>query len=551
MGFLPTYKIVDHYETKTLLMFLNLVAGVSIFFFGYDQGMMSGVNNSPNYATRMRFGYGNEEGGVVVTNSTRQGGIVAIYYFGTLLGAVAGGYLGDKLGRVKSIAVGCAWAVLGASLQCSAMNIAWMCCARVINGVGTGILNAVVPVYSAETAEYKSRGMFIAFEFTLNIFGVVVAYWLEYGLSYVNGGYSDVRWRLSIGFQIIPLLFLFAAIWVFPESPRWLVKNGQTEEARYILQRLRGTETDEAETELQDILHIVELEHENSKLNSYWNMFFGIGSGDLHLGRRVQLVIWLQILQEWIGIAGITVYAPTIFSNAGFDTDKSNWLSGLNNVFYMFATIINAFTVDRFGRRMTLYWGAIAQGIAMFLAGGFSRAQINYPDNTSWGAASASFIFIYTSVFGATWLVVPWLYPTEVFPLEVRARGNAFGVIGWSIGNGWLTLLCPIMFNHIGEKTLYIFGACNAISIPIVYCLYPETAKRTLEEVDFLFAAKTPWAWDAEKEFKRLSDEDRVNRVNRPVGGAKAHELDNLQGSSAGDSASSQAGSVMNAAGKD
>lgn len=528
------------------------MAGVSILFFGYDQGMMAGVNNTPYYATRMDFGYGNDEGGVVVTNSTRQGGIVAIYYLGTLFGAIAGGYLGDKLGRVKSIAVGAAWAILGASLQCSAMNVAWMCCARVINGCGTGILNAVVPVYSAETAEYKSRGMFIAFEFTLNILGVVVAYWLEYGLSYVNGGYSDIRWRLPIGFQIAPLLVLFAAIWVFPESPRWLIKNGQNDEALYILQRLRGTETNEAEEEYQDICHIIELEKHNSKLNSYWNMFFGIGSGDLHLGRRVQLVIWLQILQEWIGIAGITVYAPTIFANAGFDSNKSNWLSGLNNIFYMFATIINAFTVDRFGRRMTLYWGAIAQGIAMFLAGGFSRAQINNPDNTAWGAASASFIFIYTSVFGATWLVVPWLYPTEVFPLQVRARGNAFGVIGWSIGNGWLTLLCPIMFNHIGEKTLYIFGAFNVVSLPIVYCFYPETAKRTLEEVDFLFAAKTPWAWDAEKEFKRLSDEDRIARANEGISGAKAHEMDKLRGAEAGlngDASSSE--SVLNAPNKD
>lgn len=96
----------------------------------------------------------------------------------------------------------------------------------------------------------------------------------------------------------------------------------------------------------------------------------------------------------------------------------------------------------------------------MFLAGAFSRLgqdASNAGDSgkaASYGAAAASFVFVFTSVFGATWLTVPWLYPAEIFPLEVRAKGNAWGVFGWSIGNGWLTLLCPVMFNAIGEKTV-------------------------------------------------------------------------------------------------
>ncbi|KAL8862201.1 MAG: hypothetical protein Q9198_010497 [Flavoplaca austrocitrina] len=106
--------------------------------------------------------------------------------------------------------------------------------------------------------------------------------------------------------------------------------------------------------------------------------------------------------------------------------------------------------------------------------------------------------------FGATWLTVPWLYPAEIFPLEVRARGNAWGVVGWSIGNGWLTLLCPVMFKNIDEKTLYIFAACNVITIPMVYCLYPESNQRTLEEMNLLFAADSIWNWDAEKNYKLL-----------------------------------------------
>lgn len=132
----------------------------------------------------------------------------------------------------------------------------------------------------------------------------------------------------------------------------------------------------------------------------------------------------------------------------------------------MFATLICVFTLDRIGRRWTLYWGAVGQGIAMFLAGGFSRLGQDARDAgnsgqaASYGAAAASFVFIFTSVFGATWLTVPWLYPAEIFPLQVRAKGNAWGVFGWSIGNGWLTLLCPVMFNAIGEKTVCLAYEC-------------------------------------------------------------------------------------------
>ena len=105
---------------------------------------------------------------------------VAVYYLpGTLFGAFLGGWFGDRYGRIKTIALATLWAIVGATLQCSAQNAKWMFCARTLNGIGTGILNAITPVWATETASHTSRGQFVAIEFTLNIFGVVVAYWIE------------------------------------------------------------------------------------------------------------------------------------------------------------------------------------------------------------------------------------------------------------------------------------------------------------------------------------------------------------------------------------
>ncbi|RMY19458.1 hypothetical protein D0867_04670 [Hortaea werneckii] len=462
---------------------------------------MGGVNTTRDYAELMTFGHWT--GSIVhVDKPLLQGGIVAVYYLpGTLVGALWGGWLGDRYGRIFTIAFATLWAIVGAALRCSAMNADWMFCARVFNGVGTGILNAITPVWATETASHTSRGAFVAMEFTLNIFGVVVAYWLEYGTSFYGDGTSGFIWRFPIAFQIVPLLALLGIVWWMPESPRWLVKVGRDDEARFILGRLRG-EDDEglAEAEFQDIKNICRLEQENSQQSSYISMLLGRKQGKLHTARRVQLVVWLQILQEWIGIAGITIYGPTIFTIAGIAPADRQW----------FATLICVFTLDRIGRRWTLWWGAAGQAITLFCAGGLAYATQHSTGShrEHVGGAAVFFVFLYTAIFGATWLTVPWLYPAEIFPLQIRAKGNAWGVIGWSIGNGWTVLLLPTIFERLNEKTLYVFGGVNIFAIIVVWAFYPESNQRTLEEMNLVFAADSVWTWDAEKHFAKLKEQN-------------------------------------------
>lgn len=134
---IPSWNLVHKLEKRNLLIAINSVAALSILFFGYDQGMMSGVNNSKDYIDLMGFGYTELKDGMptpVVTNSLLQGGIVAVYYLGTLCGAFLGGWVGDRIGRIKTIAVGAVWGIIGAALQSSAMNHNWMICGKTTLG---------------------------------------------------------------------------------------------------------------------------------------------------------------------------------------------------------------------------------------------------------------------------------------------------------------------------------------------------------------------------------------------------------------------------------
>ena len=157
-----------------------------------------------------------------------------------------------------------------------------------------------------------------------------------------------MAWRTPLALQIIFIIIIGIGINFFPESPRWLMKVGREEEARNVLQ---ATRDGDVRHELKEIKKVVKFELETSTANHYWAMLFPKDKYSRGLRWRVFLAVWLQIMQELVGIGVITVYAVDLFESAGFSEELSKLLAGFNNLSYMFSVIFAVYTLDRFGRR--------------------------------------------------------------------------------------------------------------------------------------------------------------------------------------------------------
>jgi hypothetical protein len=342
--------------------------------------------------------------------------------------------------------------------------------------------------------------------------GIFCAYWTGWGLSFIADQEATIRWRLPLALQVLAPTIMIPLMWILPESPRWLIKEGHQDEALKIIAVLRGNgdaEHPDVRREFVDIMKTIEDDKQLADFNSYWRIITDFKKDRLHYGRRAILAFGIQILVEvGTGIALTTIYAPTVFKQAGFDAYKSGWLSGVNGAMGVLGTMCAVFLCDRLGRRTNLMVGNAIMGTLMWIYAGLSKGALDNPDRQAvFGAAASSMILLFTFTLCVFWMIVCFIYAAEIFPTALRAKGNGFLTAGWGIGIGSGVLWFPLVVSKLGYQTFYIFGALNYVWIAVVYCFFPETAGRSLESIDLLFRSNSWLVWENEKDFVRLSAE--------------------------------------------
>ncbi|KAI2643153.1 general substrate transporter [Xylaria nigripes] len=463
---------------------VGLVAGCDFLLFGYDQGVMGGILTMSQFLDV--FPSINPDDPSIKNDSTiksqrasTQGIAIASYNLGCFLGAVISIFISDKLGRKRMIVLGTSIMVIGAILQASATSLPHLIVGRIVTGVGNGGNTATVPTWQSETSRAHKRGKLVMIEGALITGGITISYWLDLGFSFAP---SSVAWRFPIAFQLVFCIFILCLVWNLPESPRWLILKNRDDEAIEVLAALADSSPDDKMIQ-DDFLAIKETVLEMSK-GSFSDLFKMTKDREFH---RTMLAYVNQLFQQISGINLITYYAAVIYSGLNLSGFLSRLLAALNGTEYFIASWPAVYLVERVGRRKLMLFGAVGQAATMAsLAGAASLTEgPNPPRGPS--IAVIALLFIFNTFFAVGWLGMTWLYPAEIVPLKIRAPANALSTSANWIFNFLVVIITPIAFNNIGYRTYIIFAVINAFMVPSVYFFYPETAYRSLEEMDTIF----------------------------------------------------------------
>ncbi|KAF8229257.1 general substrate transporter [Tricholoma matsutake] len=503
-----------------LNIWVTVACTTAMTLFGYDQGVFGGIIVTQDFLNTM----GNP-------NTNLQGTIVSLYDIGCFLGAMGALVVGEKLGRKKTFLIGVTIMSIGAILQTSSYSSAQMIVARLVTGLGNGMNTATAPVWQSETSKPSWRGKLVVFEMIMNIAGFSLSNWITYGFSFLHG---SVVWRFPIAFQLLFSIVLFSTVPWLPESPRWLLAHGYEEEGVAVLIALEGDGVTAKDAVIADqkeeILEAVRLERETAP--SLKDMLRG-KTGDTGMMSRLLLGAGTQWMQQLVGINVTSYYLPLVLQNSvGLSNTLSRLLAACNSVSYLIFSFIGLVLIERAGRRKLMMWGAAGQCVCyIFIAALLSRTS-DPVNGSKFGAGATAFFFIYYIFFGICWQGVPWLYPTEINSLSMRTYGAALGTGSNWISNYIVVQITPTGIANLGWRFYLIWVVFNAVFVPLIWAIYPETANRHLEDIDRLyrenksmvFVFKNKEAIQVERP-QRFNDLD-IARRNQRTGSSSEKERD-------------------------
>jgi sugar porter (SP) family MFS transporter len=470
-----------------LLYLITATSSSGFLLFGYDNGVFSGINVLPWFLTTFS------------KNTNIFSTINAIFLVGAALGALVTFIMGDRLGRRWTIFMGCVIGVIGAIVQGTPTEVVQLIIGRVVSGVAVGVLTSTVGVWQAETTPAAVRGRYMSMQLFFGGFGNLLSTWISYGFHNTEG---RLPFMFPLLFQMVFPVVTGSLILFLPESPRWLIKKGRVEEAVAIMKRLQGFgPADEApdstiSEEVRTIMEVDRLEKESKGI--FGGMF---RNGPTRNFKRILLGCAVTSFHQLNGINSISYYVPTLATNfIGAPRSEALWINGLNSIWVITFSIIPVLFLDRFGRRVFLWFPTCIQALAfVIVAILLSQAPpvSTHGGADSYGIAILSFIFLFSAVNDASWFGTSWVYPAELMPLHLREKGMGLAVILYWLFDFMMVEITPIALTNIGYKFYVILAVFNVVIAALIYFFFPETANKTLEEIDLQFAGEWQVSTDA------------------------------------------------------
>lgn len=393
---------------------------------GFDTGCIGSIVHMDQFAATMGH-----------LSATITGITVSVIMLTGVVPALFGGYIADRRGRLRVIIPGAALFGLGAVLQATAFGLGQFIAGRAISGTGQGVFLANVSVYITEIAPHDRRGKLAALPQFMSAFGVCAGYFTCYGTVSFD---TSLAWRIPYIPQVVFSALLCGACFVLPESPRWLLQHGKTQEAIRALERL-DFDMDEAR---RDLFSDVQQRPSLPALQSF-RMLFGPA-----YRQRTFLALFVMSMTQLSGIDAITYvshlqlrnpensrdgsltpepqYAPALFKQAGISGASTSLVaSGVASITMLLVSIPGFILADKWGRRTSAISGGVCLSGLMVLIGSLYAADAV----TAGGAARwvvVVSVFLFGMVFCATWAIFGKIYASEIQPGNTRAAGNSVGM---------------------------------------------------------------------------------------------------------------------------
>lgn len=432
------------------IVFWSITVAFGGFLFGFDTAVISGAEQTIQELWGL--------------SDTMIGQTVAMALYGTVIGALFGGFPADKFGRKKIlfwISILYLVSAVGSALAPEAYSLMFF---RFIGGLGVGASSVVAPMYISEIAPANKRGQLTA----LFQFNIVVGILIAYLSNYFIGGAGDGNWRWMLGIEAFPALAFVIMILFVPRSPRWLiVKRGLVEEARAVLNIIDPSTAEE------QVIAIQSHQDKNQKVG-----FKEFISGKFNV--PIVLAFLIAFFNQLSGINAIIYYSPRIFADTGM-AESAALLSSVGvGVTNLIATLLGMFLIDRMGRKFLMYVCSVGYIvtlglIAMAFYTGMGQGTMLVP--------ILIFAFIASHAVGQG--AVIWVFISEIFPNSVRSYGNSLGCGTHWVFAAIIAATFPYVASTLGGGTTFaIFAFIMVFQLIFVWKMMPETKNKSLEEIE-------------------------------------------------------------------
>ena len=431
----------------------SITVALAGFLFGFDTIVISGAEQTLQkmWGSYELFGSNDYFHGYIVVGSA---------LFGTIFGALLGGYPTNIIGRKNTLIwIGILYTIsaIGSGLA----NDPWVFGVfRFIGGLGVGASTIAAPAYISEIASAKNRGKLVAtYQFNI-VFGILVAFVSNYVISILIENNS---WRWMIGIEAVPAFIYTIMVFMVPKSPRWLIIKNRTEEAKKIIKLINpDSNPDEV------VANILALDKSKPQESVFQKKY----------KRIILLAFAIALFNQFSGINAFLYYSKRIFVEAGL-ADQAALLGSIGiGVANLIFTLLGMYFIDRIGRKKLMIIGSIGYIISLLfvaLAFFYSWSGMVVPISL--------FVFIGAHAIGQGSVI--WVFISEIFPNHVRSYGQSIGTSTHWVLAFIIPASVPLLIANIGAGAMFmIFAVMMVFQLIWVIYVMPETKGVSLEDLE-------------------------------------------------------------------